>query len=63
MMRWLLTPIMRPIALRKLDRLYPERIRIEAAINRAKASKGRVPDLYVLAKQVNIDCNRWEKWL
>lgn len=62
-MRWLLKPIMRPIARRKLAVLYEEKNRIEAAIKRARKSKSRVSDLYDLAKRVNMECHRWEAWL
>jgi len=62
-MKWLVKPIMRPIARRKLDTLYQDRLRIEAAITRARKTKGRVSDLYALAKQVNLECQRWERWM
>ena len=62
-MKWLIKPIMRPIARRKLDALYRDRIRIEAAIIRARKAKGRVSDLYALAKKTNLECQRWEAWL
>lgn len=62
-MRWLLKPIMRPIARRKLDRLYAEKEQIDAAIYRARKSKKRVSDLYELAKRTNMECHRWERWL
>jgi len=62
-MRWLLKPIMRPIARRKLAVLYKEKNRIEAAIKRARKSKSRVSDLYDLAKRNNLECHRWERWL
>ena len=62
-MRWLLKPIMRPIARRKLAGLYEDKDRLEQAIQRARKSKLRVSDLYVLAKRVNMQCNRWERWL
>jgi hypothetical protein len=61
-MRWLLKPIMRIVARRKLDALYEERQRIEASILRARRAKGRVSDLYTLAKKVNHECCRWERW-
>lgn len=61
-MRWILKPIMRPIARRKLKALYEEKDRIEAAINRARKSKTRVSDLYELAQKTNMECHRWEKW-
>lgn len=62
-MRWLLKPIMRPIAHRKLAALYEDKDRIEAAINRARKSKARVSYLYDLAKRTNMECHRWERWL
>ena len=62
-MKWLIKPIMRPIARRKLDALYQDRIRIEAAITRARKSKGRVTDLYEMAKKTNLECQQWEDWL
>jgi hypothetical protein len=62
-MRWLIKPIMRPIARRKLNRLYEDRRRIEAAIARARKVKGRVADLYEMAKQVNLECQRLERWM
>ena len=62
-MRWLIKPIIRPIARRKLDVLYEDLRRIEAAISRARKSKGRVTDLYEMAKQVNLECQRLERWM
>jgi len=62
-MRWLLKPIMRPIARRKLASLYEDKDRIEAAIKRARKSKARVSDLYDLAKRTNMECHRWERWI
>ena len=62
MIRWLLTPIMRPIARRKLKALYVEQERFNKAIQRARRSKSRVSDLYLEAKHVNAECCRWEKW-
>jgi len=62
-MKWLLKPIMRPIARRKLAGLYEHKDRLEAAIERARRSKSRVSDLYDLAKRVNMECHRWERWL
>ena len=62
-MRWLLKPIMRPIARRKLAGLYEDKNRLDAAIQRARRSKSRVYDLYDLAKRVNMECHRWERWL
>ena len=62
-MSWLIKPIMRPIAKRKLVALNKERDRIEAAIVRARKSKSRVSNLYEFAKSANINCHRWERWL
>jgi len=62
-MRWILKPIMRPIARRKLASLYEDKDRLDQAIQRARKSKARVSDLYVLAKRVNMECNRWERWI
>jgi ribosomal protein L17 len=62
-MRWLLKPIMRPIARRKLAHLYEEKDRIETAINRARKSKSRVSGLYELAKRTNMECHCWERWI
>lgn len=62
-MRWLLKPIMRPIARRRLTKLYADRNRIEAAIIRARKSKGRVQDLYDMSLAVTIECHEWERWL
>ena len=62
-MRWILKPIMRPIAKRNLTRLYAERDRIEAAIARARKGKARVVDLYELARETTKECNRWERWI
>lgn len=61
-MRWLLKPIMRPIARIKLASLYEEKNRIEVAINRARKSKARVSDLYATAKHTNEACLYWEAW-
>lgn len=62
-MRWILKPIMRPIARRKLAHLYETKDRLEDAINRARKSKSRVSDLYSIAKRNNLECHRWERWL
>jgi len=62
-MRWLLKPIMRPIARPKLADLYETKHRLQAAINRARKTKSRVSDLYDLAKRNNLECHRWEAWL
>ena len=62
MIRWLLTPIMRPIARRKLKALYVEQERFNKAIQRARRSKSRVSDLYLEAKHVNAECHKWERW-
>jgi hypothetical protein len=62
-MRWLLKPFMAPIARRKLAGLYEDKNRLDAAIQRARKSKSRVSDLYDLAKRVNMECHRWERWL
>jgi len=62
-MRWLLKPIMRPIARRKLAGLYETKYRLKAAIKRARKTKSRVSDLYDLAKRNNLECHRWERWL
>jgi hypothetical protein len=62
-MKWIIKPIMRPIARRKLAGLYEDKNRLEAAIERARRSKSRVSDLYDLAKRTNMECHRWERWL
>mgnify|MGYP000318413580 CR=1 FL=1 len=62
-MRWLIKPIMRPIARRKLAGLYQDKDRLEAAIKRARKTKSRVSDLYDISKRVNHECHRWERWL
>lgn len=62
-MTWIIKPIMRPIARRKLTKLHEEKNRIETAINRARKHKQRVSDLYELAKRTNKECHRWERWL
>jgi hypothetical protein len=62
-MKWIIKPIMRPIARRKLAGLYEDKNRLDAAIQRARKSKSRVSDLYDLAKRVNMECHRWERWL
>jgi len=61
-MRWLLKPIMRPIARRKLAGLYETKDRLEVAIKRARKNKSRVSDLYDLAKRTNEACLYWEAW-
>jgi len=62
MIRWLLTPIMRPIARRKLKSIYVQQELFNKAIQRARRSKSRVSDLYLEAKHVNAECCRWERW-
>lgn len=58
----LFKPFVRPIARRKLDRLYAEKAKINAAIMRARKQKGRVSDLHQLAKMINKECHKWERW-
>lgn len=62
-MRWLLKPIMRPIARRKLAKLYADKDRLDEAIKRARRRKSKVSDLYALAKKTNHKCHRLERWL
>jgi hypothetical protein len=62
MMRWLLTPIMRPIARRKLKSLYVQQELFNKAIQRARRSKSRVSDLYLEFKRVNAECHKYERW-
>jgi|GEM_PF-744202 hypothetical protein len=62
MIRWLLTPIMRPIARRKLNALYAERELFNQAIERARKSKKKVSYLYQEVKFISAECHRWEKW-
>lgn len=62
-MRWILKPFMKTAAYAKLPPLYEEKDRIEAAIQRAKKSKAKVSDLYDMARQNNIQCLKWERWL
>jgi len=61
-MRWLLIPIMRPIAKRRLVELYADRDRIQKAINSARKGRSKVSDLYELAKRTNRECHRLERW-
>lgn len=62
-MHWILKPFMKTAAYAKLPPLYEEKDRIEAAIARAKKSKTKVSDLYDMARQNNIQCLKWERWL
>jgi hypothetical protein len=62
-MHWILKPFMKSTACAKLTALYEEKDRIEAAIQRAKKSKAKVSDLYDMARQNNIQCLKWERWL
>lgn len=62
MIRWLLTPIMRPIARRKLNDLYQQRQMFYDAIGRVRRSKGKVSPLYQDVKLINIECRKWERW-
>jgi len=61
-MRWLLKPLIRPIARRKLDALYNERACITSAIARARKSKKQVSGLYEEAKRNTAACRYWEGW-
>jgi hypothetical protein len=54
---------MKTAAYSKLPPLYEEKDQIEAAIQRAKKSKTKVSDLYDMARQNNIQCLKWERWL
>jgi hypothetical protein len=54
---------MRKAAYSKLEYLYAEKDNLENAIDRAKKSKRRVSDLYELAKENNLECLKWERWL
>ena len=62
-MRWLLKPIMRPIARRKLAVLYQERDSLSAAIDRARKRKKAVSGLYEAAQHNNKLCLYWEGFL
>jgi hypothetical protein len=62
-MHWILKSFMKTAAYAKLPPLYEEKDRIEAAIQRAKKSKAKVSDLYDMARQNNIQCLKWERWL
>jgi hypothetical protein len=62
-MHWILKPFMKTAAYSKLPPLYEEKDQIEAAIQRAKKSKTKVSDLYDMARQNNIQCLKWERWL
>ena len=62
MIRWILTPIMRPIARRKLNALYKQRELFYDAIGRVRRGKGKVTPLYKDVKLINVECRRWEKW-
>jgi hypothetical protein len=62
-MHWILKPFMKTAAYAKLPPLYEEKDRIEAAIQRAKKSKNKVAHLYDMARQNNIQCLKWERWL
>ncbi len=62
-MRWLLKPIMRPIARRKLALLYQERDSLSAAIDRARKRKKAVSGLYEAARHNNKLCLYWEEFL
>jgi hypothetical protein len=62
-MHWILKPFMKSTACAKLTALYEEKDRIKAAIQRAKKSKAKVSDLYDMARQNNIQCLKWERWL
>lgn len=62
-MRFILTPIMRPIARRKLAVLYAESANIAAAIERARKSKARVKYLYDLQAKNHLQRLQWEQWV
>lgn len=62
-MRWLAKLIMRPMARRKLPKLYADKDRLEEAIKWSKRRKHKVSHLYALAKKTNHECHRWERWL
>lgn len=63
MMHWILKPFMKIAAYAKLPLLYEEKDEIIAAIEKAKKAKGRVSHLYDMAKQNNVECLKWERWL
>lgn len=64
MIRFLLTPIMRPIARRKLAKIDHEYRCITEAIERArKLRKGRVSYLHEKAKENQIERLKWGRWL
>ena len=62
-MLWILRPFMKKAAYSKLEYLYAEKDNLENAIKRARKSKRRVSDLYELAKENNLECLKWERWL
>ena len=63
MIRLLLTPIMRPIARRKLARLNAEHKHITAAIKRAKRDHRPVRYLHDQRIRNQIDRLKWGRWL
>lgn len=62
-MKWIIKPIMAPIAHRKLPHLYSEQERLSAAINRARRAKSRVSDLYELARICRNKIIWWGQWI
>ena len=62
MIKFILAPIMRPIARHKLKDLYDQRSRFEQTIKRARGSKQKVSHLYTASKTTNAECLKWERW-
>jgi hypothetical protein len=62
-MKWIITPIMRPLAHRKLPHLYAEQDRLKAAIDRARRAKSKVSDLYEMARICRNKIIWWCQWI
>jgi hypothetical protein len=62
-MKWLLKPIMRPIARRKLAEIYEELDRLESASCRAEKDGTHIRYLLGMRDRKHVDRRYWAGWL
>lgn len=62
-MKWLLKPIMRPIARRKLAEIYATLDRLEDASFRVEKAGLFIDDLWWMQERKHVDRRYWEGWL
>lgn len=59
----LFTPVMRPVARRKLRVLYKEKERLLAALARARKNHGKLRYIQKSLNQNHRQCLKWERYV